>query len=565
MDDTYDRRAEQFFSQYQSVRFDDVHHAWLNHLPTQPGFALDVGAGSGRDALALAARGWDVLAVEPAKRLRELGQQATQGTSVQWSDDKLPELTTTRALSYRFNLILVSAVWMHLPPTQRERAFRILSNLLAPGGILVITLRHGPGDGERTFFEVNLQELEHLARNHALVALHAGRDDDRLARSDIWWESGVFRLPDDGTGALPTLRHVIVNDDKSSTYKLGLLRTLCLIADTLPGMVLRRTDDWVEIPLGVVGLYWIKLYEPLILCHNLRQAHGSSGYGFAKEAFYRLSDISPFDRRVGRRLSGDAAVTVLQAIRDACQTILKMPAHYTTWPGSNRPIFDGTPSGFKIRPLPTILDKDTLSRFGTFRVPAMLWDCFSRYACWLEPAITGEWIRLMQRWEGANDRERYYQALNLDEDRRDTRLVRQIVDSRLHQEVPVQCVWTAQRLRDNAYEVDHCLPWSRWNNNDLWNLLPTTRTANNAKSEKLPSAPLVQGAKDRILSWWDDAYIGKPFEEQFFTEAEAALPLVQSSHTLEAVFEGLLQQRLRLKVNQQLAEWAGIAQRQASE
>jgi hypothetical protein len=30
------------------------------------------------------------------------------------------------------------------------------------------------------------------------------------------------RLPDDGSGALPLLRHIILNDDKSSTYKLAL-------------------------------------------------------------------------------------------------------------------------------------------------------------------------------------------------------------------------------------------------------------------------------------------------------------------------------------------------------
>jgi hypothetical protein len=36
----------------------------------------------------------------------------------------------------------------------------------------------------------------------------------------------ALRLPDDGTGALPLLRHIIFNDDKSSTYKLALLRVL---------------------------------------------------------------------------------------------------------------------------------------------------------------------------------------------------------------------------------------------------------------------------------------------------------------------------------------------------
>lgn len=41
--------------------------------------------------------------------------------------------------------------------------------------------------------------------------LHAEREDDQLGRDDVWWETLVFRLLDDGTGGLPLLRHIIVN------------------------------------------------------------------------------------------------------------------------------------------------------------------------------------------------------------------------------------------------------------------------------------------------------------------------------------------------------------------
>src|SRR5690554_7747040 len=238
------------------------------------GLALDVGAGSGRDALALAERGWDVVAVEPAAELRRLGEAATVHRSIQWVDDSLPDLSEIRKLSYRFDLVLVSAVWMHLPPTYRERAFRILTELLAPSGMLVITLRHGPGDGERQFYEVSKAELDSFARHRAVmpVPLPDMPRADQLKREDVWWETAVYRLPDDGTGALPTLRHIIINDNKSSTYKLGLLRTLVRMADSAPGLVLNRSDDWVELPLGAVGLFWIMLYHPLVLKHHLRRS-----------------------------------------------------------------------------------------------------------------------------------------------------------------------------------------------------------------------------------------------------------------------------------------------------
>ncbi len=55
--------------------------------------------------------------------------------------------------------------------------------------------------------------------------------DDALNRPGVGWTGVALRLPDDGTGALPLLRHVILNDRKSSSYKLGLLRALCRAAD----------------------------------------------------------------------------------------------------------------------------------------------------------------------------------------------------------------------------------------------------------------------------------------------------------------------------------------------
>ena len=49
-------------------------------------------------------------------------------------------------------------------------------------------------------------------------------------------------------------RHVIVNDNESSTYKPGLLRTLVRLAEPAPGLVVERTDDYVDIPFGALGL-----------------------------------------------------------------------------------------------------------------------------------------------------------------------------------------------------------------------------------------------------------------------------------------------------------------------
>ena len=59
--------------QYNSVPFESVHKDWLDDIPSE-GMALDVGAGSGRDARFLAARGLSVVAVEPADGIREVAR-----------------------------------------------------------------------------------------------------------------------------------------------------------------------------------------------------------------------------------------------------------------------------------------------------------------------------------------------------------------------------------------------------------------------------------------------------------------------------------------------------------
>ena len=101
-------------------------------------------------------------------------------------------------------------------------------------------------------------------------------------------------MPDDGNGSLPLLRHVIVNDNKSSIYKLGLLRTLVRLAETAPGLVIERTDDYVDIPFGAVGLYWLKQCLALVLHDRLPQQRpsGPGGNRWVREAFHRSTRAS---------------------------------------------------------------------------------------------------------------------------------------------------------------------------------------------------------------------------------------------------------------------------------
>jgi SAM-dependent methyltransferase len=193
--DYYRRHARELAAQYTSLDPEVVHSVWKHLLPDAPGLAADIGAGSGRDACWLAGLGWDVVAVEPEAAFRNAAI-AKGHPRVSWLDDRMPGLPRLREMDTRFKLILVSAVWMHLAPPQRELAFRVLTDLLAPGGLLVISVRHEPDPGVREargFYEVASQELPALARRRALVLLEHQRTADALGRETVSWETLCFR------------------------------------------------------------------------------------------------------------------------------------------------------------------------------------------------------------------------------------------------------------------------------------------------------------------------------------------------------------------------------------
>ncbi len=122
------------------------------------------------------------------------------------------------------------------------------------------------------------------------------------------------------------------------------------------------------------------------------------------------------------------------------------------------------------------------------------------------------------------------------------------------EQAQLSCVWSAAKLRN--VHIDHCFPWSRWFNNDLWNLMPTNAAVNLSKGDKLPSGMAMSDAYPRILEWWQMAYLDTPMKRQFLLEAESSLPrLVDCELGLGDIYQSMLHQRARLKADQQLVEW----------
>ena len=478
----YDDHARELSCLYEGVEAANL-HAWLiSALPEAPAIALDVGCGRGRDADWLASRGIEVVAVDPSQQMLAEAQRLHASPTIRWIKDSLPSLDRVFRLGLSFDLILLSAVWMHVPPAERARSFRKLVTLMTPGGCLAVTLRHGPSEPDRFVHEVSLAEIEHLARAHGAFVEGATQSKDQLGRPNITWTQVLVRLPDDGTGALPLLRHIILNDDKSSTYKLALLRVLCRVADGAAGYA-RYTDEGdVAVPLGLLALYWIRLFKPLLaagLPQNPKNVD-LDGLGFVREGFRQLADVSHLDLRIGMCFARDRSLAFHAALRDAAGLISRMPAHYTTYP-NGAPVFPVRRVDRVPRRTTITLNADYLSSFGEMRIPPHLWRALQRYDVWIEPALVSEWTRLMKSYADGQGRRiedaHVAAAMVWSDPSRDVRIAREQA-MRLVMIEPLHCVWTGRLLSTSSLDIDHCFPWAAWPCDDLWNLLPTHRSVN---------------------------------------------------------------------------------------
>jgi hypothetical protein len=111
-------------------------------------------------------------------------------------NDCLPDLTVLRSRSEVFELVMLTAVWMHLDANQRRRAMPNVASQVAIGGTLIIKLRHGPVAPGRRMFEVSPEETIELARSYdlrAVLNLHRNSSLEQNRAAGITWSDLAFR------------------------------------------------------------------------------------------------------------------------------------------------------------------------------------------------------------------------------------------------------------------------------------------------------------------------------------------------------------------------------------
>jgi SAM-dependent methyltransferase len=191
----YADEAEDLFKRYESIPAADAHRAVLHLIPAAPSRVLDIGSGTGRDAAWFASMGHRVVAVEPTDAMRLPAMALHPSPQIEWLNDSLPELALVRRRGERFDLVMLTAVFMHLDAQQRQRAMPNLAALVREGGTVIMKIRHGPVPAGRRMFEITPEETIELARMqdlHPVLNLRTPSSQEQNRAAGVDWTNLAF-------------------------------------------------------------------------------------------------------------------------------------------------------------------------------------------------------------------------------------------------------------------------------------------------------------------------------------------------------------------------------------
>ena len=191
--ENYADEAPELLKRYESISFADAHRLVTHLIPTAPSRVLDIGSGTGRDAAGFAALGHSVVAVEPTEEFRRGAMLLHPSPMIEWLDDSLPDLAAIRARGDEFDVVMLTAVWMHLDALQRRRAIPNVAALVRNGGVVMMSLRHGPVPPGRRMFEVSGEETIALAQPLELCCILRQEAEPSLRQPGVTWTWLAFQ------------------------------------------------------------------------------------------------------------------------------------------------------------------------------------------------------------------------------------------------------------------------------------------------------------------------------------------------------------------------------------
>lgn len=499
----YEDNAQDIASRYESVGSPVAKYFPLAFLPGAR--VLDIGAGSGRDLAHLIKSGYDAYGVEPTDGLRAAAEAAHPELAGRLASSALPELGMP--FDGKFDGVLCSAVLMHVPDHQLFDAALAIRALLNPHGRLLLSLPLSRGDDlvdkrdarGRLFQGYTADEIQLLFARLGFQCIGRWDSDDALARAGTSWYTLLLELRSNGAlRAIDQIEGVLNRDKKVATYKLALFRALADIAMHESKTAVWLADGQVGVRLLRIAEKWLMYYWPIFASPQFIPQSQSEGAGGTKPVKFRAALtalMQPYRDQgahgglsawhldwLGGRLSNDVQDQLRSVLRVIAETIRLGPVEHSGGALESGTVFE--------------YDK----RSGLVLMPADIWRELSLLGHWISDAVVLRWAALTERFgyrQGITSGAVLPLLLARPDPERATMLARQAYENA----GVTRCTWSGRPLKQH-FVVDHAIPFSLWANNDLWNLLRVDQQVNSNKSDKLPSAQLLNDRRAAVLEDW---------------------------------------------------------------
>jgi hypothetical protein len=327
---------------------------------------------------------------------------------------------------------------------------------------------------------------------------------------------------------------ILSKDRKDTTYKYALLRGLVHCITMQSSHRKREGNGWFSYPLGILIFDWLFFYYPIFSSDVfIPQRNGETSdlqlrntIAFRREfneviRFYRNkggADAFRFDL-----LMGSIPVEIFESVNELLKkiqfTITDKPMrHLGNYQFGGHYTLVRKPESGRIRELSY---SGLLKSCGRFEVNPDLHKVINDLGSLIigEDSILNGWaeftVKAAERSSEDIDisKEQVLEVLSKSTVmKRNTYQIRKLFEKEY--EGKVYCVWTGSRVK--KFHIDHTIPYSLWQNNGLWNLIPVKSSINLTKSDKIPSPELIDASAERIMEVWD-LYHNR-FGRQFINE-----------------------------------------------
>jgi len=488
------------------------------------GRILDIGCGSGRDLAQLKNQGFDPFGVEGTEEFVRLAQSLHPELKNRIAHGLLPDLDAP--FGGEFDGVLCCAVLMHIDSSELFNAALSIKRCLKINGRLLISVPVKRSDTSelerdsngRLFKTYPSAYLRLIFERLGFSLMDEWSNSDVMTRQGIEWVSLLFQLKSEAnTRPIDQIEGILNHDKKTATYKFALFRALAEIATQTPNSVNWLSNGKVALPVSYIAEKWLQYYWPLIESKVFMPQINAEAPNSDKCIKFRrsLTALTTFYVKVGGYsafriernkgvLSSDKQKLLKQVMSDIASAIVNGPVQY-----AGGALITGQ-----------VFTYDSASK--RILIPNDLWIELSHLGYWVSQAVILQWAEKTSNLGKGIDVAEVVGLLLDKEDIRSTTEARRVFSK----VSTLECVWTGVNLKDK-FEVDHVIPFDLWHNNDAWNLLPSSKTANGKKSNKLPSTELLKKRKDCIIAYWELLF--ELEEIKFRKEAETLLVLPETN------------------------------------